>query len=389
MFLVPNLSDPSEGDPAAPSRQRQLHVGRPTLGPRAEFDRYVDRIYESGWVTNDGPLVRELEQAVVERVGVRHCVAMCNGTVALEIAIRALGLTGEVIVPSFTFVATAHALYWQGIRPVFADIDPDTHTLDPAAVEAAITPRTTGIVGVHLWGRQAPVDALQQLADRHGLELLYDAAHAFGCTANGRPIGGFGRAEVFSFHATKFFHTFEGGALVTDDDDLAQRARLMRNFGFAGYDHVIHPGTNGKMSEISAAMGLTNLPGLDDLVSTNRAVQEEYATALAQVPGVRLLRPDPQERSNHQYVVAMVEAGSTVRDRVIEALHAEGVLARRYFWPGVHRMEPYVSLPDTARHLPMTEWVADRVLVLPTGPAVGAADVARVARIVAGVTDAR
>lgn len=378
----------ASGDPQGGRPERVLHVGRPNLGPREVFDRYVDRIFESGWLTNDGPLVREFEQAVADRIGVRNCVAMCNGTVALEIAIRALGLTGEVIVPAFTFVATAHALHWQGVRPVFADIDPATHALDPASVEAAITPRTTGIIGVHLWGRAAPVQALQRLADRHGLALLYDAAHAFGCTAGGRPIGGFGRAEVFSFHATKFFHTFEGGALVTDDDELAEKARLMRNFGFAGYDTVIHPGTNGKMSEIAAAMGLTNLPGLDALVATNQAVEESYVHALSAVPGAQLLRPAPGERSNHQYIVVMVQGGAAVRDRALEALHAGGILARRYFWPGVHRMEPYASWPGPRPYLEATETVADRVLVLPTGPSVRAEDVSRIARIIEGVTRA-
>jgi dTDP-4-amino-4,6-dideoxygalactose transaminase len=363
--------------------ERALHVGRPNLGPREVFDAYVDRIYASNWLTNDGPLVRELESAIAERVGVRHCVAMCNGTVALEIAIRALGLEGEVIVPSFTFVATAHALSWQGIRPVFADVDPVTHTLDPRSVEAAITPRTTGIIGVHLWGRPADVAGLQDVADRHGLALMFDAAHAFGCTAGGRPVGGSGRAEVFSFHATKFFNTFEGGAIVTDDDELAATARLMRNFGFAGYDNVIHPGTNGKMPEISAAMGLTNLPGLDVLVEANRVVHEAYSAALDDVPGVSVLQPDPAERSNHQYVVAMVEAGAEARDGVVAALHAQGVLARKYFWPGVHRMQPYASWDGPQPLLPVTEWVADRVVVLPAGPGVTADDVETVRAVVA------
>ncbi len=380
-------ADP-HADPAV-THDRELHVGRPNLGPREVFDAYVDRIYASSWLTNDGPLVRELEAAVAERVGVRHCVAMCNGTVALEIAIRALGLEGEVIVPAFTFVATAHALSWQGIRPVFADVDAVTHTLDPRSVEAAITPRTTGIIGVHLWGRPADVTGLQDVADRHGLALMFDAAHAFDCTTGGRPVGGSGRAEVFSFHATKFFNTFEGGAIVTDDDELAATARLMRNFGFAGYDNVIHPGTNGKMPEISAAMGLTNLPGLDQLVEANRTVHQAYSAALNGIPGVDVLQPDPAERSNHQYAVAMVADGADARDRVVSALHAEGVLARKYFWPGVHRMQPYASWDGPVPSLPVSEWVADRVLVLPAGPGVGTGDVALVRRVVASVLDPR
>ena len=364
----------SETRAGVTARHDPLHVGRPNLGPREVFDSYVDRIYESGWLTNDGPLVRELEGAIADRVGVRHCVAMSNGTVALEIAIRALGLTGEVIVPSFTFVATAHALSWQGLRPVFVDIDPTTHALDPARVEAAITPDTSGIIGVHLWGRPAPVRELQDVADRHGLALMYDAAHAFGCRAEGRPVGGFGRAEVFSFHATKFFNTFEGGALVTDDDDLAQRARLMRNFGFAGYDNVIYHGTNGKMPEVAAAMGLTNLPGLSRLVEDNCRVHAAYQSAFHDLTGVDVLLPAPDTQSNYQYVVAMVEAGAEARDHALGMLHARNILARRYFWPGVHRMHPYVTWQGQAP-LPATEWVADRVLVLPGGPGVTEDDV--------------
>jgi dTDP-4-amino-4,6-dideoxygalactose transaminase len=229
------------------------------MGDREAFLTRVGEIFDRGWFSNDGPVVREFEARLAEMAGVRHCVATCNGTIALEIAIRALGLEGEVIVPSYTFVATAHALHWQGVTPVFADIDPRTHTLDPEAVRRAITPRTTGIIGVHLWGQPAAVDELQAIADEHGLSLMFDAAHAFACTHQGRMIGGFGRAEVFSFHATKFFNSFEGGAVMTDDDEIAEKARLMRNFGFAGYDNVIHPGTNGKMIEVCAAMGLTNL----------------------------------------------------------------------------------------------------------------------------------
>jgi len=367
--------------PSGPAGLGPLHVGRPNLGPRAVFNTYVDRIYESAWLTNNGPLVQEFETAIASRVGVRHCVAMCNGTIALEIAIRAANLSGEVIVPAFTFVATAHALHWQGLTPVFADIDPVTHTLDPASVEAAITERTTGIIGVHLWGRPAPVEALGEIARRHNLTLLFDAAHAFDCTFQGEPIGGNGLAEVFSFHATKFFNTFEGGAIVTNDGDLAAKARLMRNFGFSGYDNVVYPGTNGKMPEILAAMGLTNLPELARVVADNRSTFECYEAALSGIGGITLVRPDPAERSNYQYVVAMVAAGAVLRDEVVAALHAEGILARRYFWPGVHRMEPYASR-EHVPHLPQTEWVADRVVVLPGGPGVNQTHIDRIARVI-------
>lgn len=240
---------------ALPAFDKPLHVGRPNIGDRELFLERVNQILDNEWLTNNGPMVQDFEHRIAKHLGVKHCVAMCNGTIALEIAIRALKLEGEVIVPSWTFVATAHALYWQGITPVFADIDPATHNLDPDAVRRMITPHTSGIIGVHLWGRAAPIDELQAIAEEHDLKLLFDAAHAFGSTYKGRTIGRFGLCEVLSFHATKSFHTFEGGAVVTNNDELAETMRLMRNFGFHGYDNVIHPGTNGKMIEVCVAMG--------------------------------------------------------------------------------------------------------------------------------------
>lgn len=354
---------------AAPAFADPLHVGRPNIGDRDQFLRLAGEMFDRRWLSNNGPLVVELEKRVADYLGVKHCIAMCNGTIALEIAIRALGMTGEVIIPSYTFVATAHALHWQGITPVFADIDPDTHNLDPAAVRRMITSRTTGIIGVHLWGRPAPVEALQAIADEHGLQLMFDAAHAFGCSHGGKMIGSFGRAEVLSFHATKFFNAFEGGAVVTNDDALAETMRLMRNFGFAGFDNVIHPGTNGKMVEVCAAMGLTNLDYIDTVIDANRRNHDAYAAALACIEGVRLLSFDTTSKNNLQYVVLEVtEGGAVRRDAILAALHAENVLARKYFWPGCHRMKPYRDLfPNAGVMLEQTQDVADRVIVLPTG----------------------
>ncbi|MDY0965574.1 MULTISPECIES: DegT/DnrJ/EryC1/StrS family aminotransferase [Massilia] len=369
---------------AAPAFDELLHVGRPNIGDKQAFLAYVDQIFERRWLSNDGPLLQEFEARVAAHLGVRHCVAMCNGTIALEIAIRATGMEGEVIVPSYTFVATAHALQWQGITPVFADIDPATHTLDPEAVRSMITPRTTGIIGVHLWGRAAPVEALQALADERGLKLLYDSAHAFSCSHGGRMIGNFGDCEVLSFHATKFFNSFEGGAVVTNDDELANRMRLMRNFGFSGLDQVSHPGTNGKMIEIAAAMGLVNLDAIDRVIGANRANHDAYRAALAGIPGVKLIEYDPNERNNYQYVIAEVgpECAAT-RDAIVDALRAEHIMARRYFWPGCHKMEPYRSLfPHAGLVLPATERVAASVMVLPTGETMDAERIATVAQVI-------
>ena len=368
---------------APPAFDEVLHVGRPNIGERVRFDKYVDRIYESGWLTNNGPLVLELEQQIASRLGVSHCVAMCNGTVALEIAIRALDLHGEVIVPSFTFIATAHALSWQGIQPVFADVDPDTHNLDPVSVENMITPQTTGIIGVHLWGQPAPIDELQALADENGLKLMFDAAHAFGATYKGTSIGNFGECEVLSFHGTKFFNTFEGGAIVTNNDELAEQTRLMRNFGFVGLDEVIYPGTNGKMAEVSAAMGLTNLVEIDKVLEKNRSNYEHYQKQFDEIEGIKILCYEGPEKFNYQYIVAEVQSDFPLsRDRLIEILHAENIRVRRYFWPGCHEMEPYKEQSShQIEKLAETITIARKILVFPTGNAVSKECIERIASV--------
>ena len=362
----------------APALDAVRHVGRPNIGDRRRLLERFNDLLDRRWLTNAGPYVQEFEQKLAALMGVEHCVAMCNGTVALEIAVRAAGLTGEVIVPSFTFVATAHALQWQEITPVFCDIDPTSYCLDPRRVEAMITPRTTGIIGVHLWGRPCDVDALTEIASRHRLKLLFDAAHAFGCSYKGRSVGGFGDAEVLSFHATKFFNTFEGGAVVTNDAELAGRIRLMKNFGFDGYDNVVYIGTNGKMTEVAAAMGLTGLESLDGFIEANRLNYHQYEIELAKLSGVRLITYDEKERCNYQYIVIEIDEAVThlSRDRIVDVLHAENILARRYFYPGTHRMEPYRSyFPHAGLLLPETERLAERVLSLPTGTAVSQDDI--------------
>jgi dTDP-4-amino-4,6-dideoxygalactose transaminase len=369
----------------APAFPEPVHVGRPNIGDRARLMERIEGVINRRWLTNDGPLVHEFEEAISAMLGVPHCIAMCNGTVALEIAIRAAGLSGEVIVPPFTFVATAHALQWQAITPVFCDIDPRTHNIDPTRVEELITPRTTGILGVHVWGRPAPVDELTRIAADHGLRLLFDAAHALGCSTGGRMIGGFGTAEVLSFHATKVVNSFEGGAIVTADEEFADVARLMRNHGFADYDEVGHVGTNGKMSEIAAAMGLTSLESREEFVAANRRNYETYSAALQGVDGVELIGYDSAESCNWQYVVIEVdESAGLSRDELQAVLWAENVLARRYFFPGCHRMEPYRTLfPDVAERLPETERLVQRVLALPTGTSMSTDAVTAVAGLVA------
>lgn len=364
--------------------EEKLHVGRPNIGNRERLLERINDILDRRWLTNAGPYVRELEGAIAELLGVQHCIAMCNGTVALENAIRGLGLKGEVIIPSFTFVATAHALQWQEITPVFCDVDPRTHNIDPLQVERMITPRTTGIIGVHLWGRPCDVEALAEIAGRHNLKLLFDAAHAFGCSRKGLMIGSFGDAEVFSFHATKFFNTMEGGAIATDDDELAAKIRLMKNFGFTDYDRVEYLGVNGKMNEISGAMGLTALESMEEFISVNRENHRMYGRELEDLPGVNLLAYDEAEKCNFQYVVLEIDETVThiSRDHLIEILHAENILARRYFYPGCHRMEPYRSyFPHAGLVLPETERLVNQVFSLPTGTGVAGEDIKGICHI--------
>lgn len=360
-----------------------LHVGRPNLGDRERFLARVADLWDRRYLSNDGPYVREFERQVAGRAGARHGVATSNGTTALELTARAMQLTGEVIVPALTFVATAHAMMWQGLTPVFADVEERTCCIDPRSVERLITPRTSAIVGVHLWGRTCDVEALTWLARRHNLRLLFDAAHAFGCTHAGRPVGSHGDAEVFSFHASKFVHACEGGVIATNDERLAERIRLLRNFGFAGQDRVVGMGTNAKMHEISAAMGLTSLEHMGEFIAANRRNYWLYRDRLRDLPGADVRDYDDTQRNNFQYVVVDWDASKTglARDEVVAILQAEGVLARRYFYPGVHRMEPYVSRSSGPASLPVTERIVERSITLPTGTAVSAAEVQAVVRL--------
>ncbi len=368
-----------------PAFKKSLHVGRPNFGDRSRLIERINDMLDRKWLSNNGPYVQEFEQRVADIIGVRHCIALCNGTIALEIAIRALELKGEVIIPSFTFVATAHALQWQEITPVFCDIDPKTHTIDPVCIEKMITPRTTGIIGVNLWGRPCNIEALEKIAADHHLKLLFDSAHGFACSCKGRMLGNFGMAEIFSFHPTKFFNTSEGGAIVTNDDALAAKIRLMKNFGFSGYDNVVNVGTNGKMNEFSALTGLTNLESIEEFISVNRENYEAYRFELADIPGVSLISYDPLEKCNYQYIVLEIDESVTgvSRDQLVEILRADNVLARRYFYPGCHRMEPYRSyFPNAGLLLPETEQLAQRVLSLPTGTAVGLDEIREICQII-------
>lgn len=367
---------------------RVLHVGTPNVGDRKIFDRLVDEMFEQRWLTNNGPLVQRFEKQLSEFLGVKHCIAVCNATTGLQLACRALELTGEVIVPAYTFVATAHAMGWVGVKPVFADVKIDTHSLCPESVLSQINDQTTAILGVHLWGRPCDIEGLQRIAECHQLRLLFDAAHAFSCSHQGRMIGNFGECEVFSFHATKFFNTFEGGAITTNNDDLAERIRVMANFGFSGVDGVIELGTNAKLPEVSAAMGLSMFGRIGQFAEKNRQNYQLYESLLGDVPGVDLLSFEAIEQTNWQYVVVLINENEfgVSRDRVHQYLQQNGILAKRYFHPGCHRVSPYrADFLVEGRKLPNTDALCQSVLCLPTGTTIESEDIIRVCQALQSV----
>jgi dTDP-4-amino-4,6-dideoxygalactose transaminase len=360
----------------APLFAEPQHVGRPNIPDTRPFFERMRGVFERGWLSNDGPLVRELERRLAEVSGAKHAVAVANATLGLEIAARALGFEQEVIVPALTFVATAHAMLWQGMEPVLADVDLATHMLSVDCARQAITPRTTGLIPVHLWGLACDVDGLVGLGRERGLKVLFDGSHSLFATYHGRPIGRFGDATVFSFHATKFINSFEGGAIVTNDDEVADRCRRLRNFGFTGYDQVDDLGINAKMHEASAAMGLTSLDAAERIIETNRRNLELYQSRLSDLPGFSFMPRPRDERDNFQYVVTMIDQDRSPLDRdlLIKLLWAENLRVRRYFYPGVHRMAPYRDNP--LRHpVPVTERICERVLQFPTGLSIGPGEI--------------
>lgn len=358
-------------------------MGRPNVGDVRQFFGRMEDVFARRWLTNHGAYVAEFENRVALFNEVKHAVAVTNATAGLQIALRAAGVTGSVVVPAFTFVATVHALSWIGLRPIFCDVAPGTFHLDAGKVESVLEPDTTAILGVHVWGEPCDIASLARLADRHNLKLLFDAAHAFGCSYRGRMVGNFGLAEVFSFHATKFINCFEGGAICTNDDRLAQIARQMRDFGFDDSDNVVRIGTNAKMCEAAAAMGLTNLECIEDFIAINRENHRGYSRQLDGVPGIEVYQYDSREQRNYQYVAVRVDesASGLSRDDLMRVLRAENVLARRYFYPGAHRAAPYQGLASDAQ-LPRTSQLCREMLTLPTGTSVSAGDIAAICQLI-------
>jgi dTDP-4-amino-4,6-dideoxygalactose transaminase len=367
----------------APAFDEPLHVGRPNVGDREQILRMIDEALEQRWLSNSGSKLLAFESRLSESLGGLHCVATCNATLALQVTMRALGVSGEVVLPAFTFVASAHAVAWERLTPVFADVEAETLCMGPAQAEARIGPETGALLGVHLWGRHANLDGLERLAREREVPLVFDAAHALGCSVEGRPLVSFGDAAIISFHATKVANSFEGGVVVTADAELANQVRAMRNFGFdEESEEVAGLGTNAKLSEAGAAMGLASLAALDGFLAANRANLSAFAESLSGIPGVELLPfSDPKETNCHHVTVFVdPETAGLDRDEVKAVLEAENVLARRYFHPGCHRIPPHDGLPTPP--LPVTERALERCLSLPTGTAVSPEDAAAIGQLV-------
>jgi dTDP-4-amino-4,6-dideoxygalactose transaminase len=378
--LLPEAGAPID-DPREDSREAlPIFVTQPHLPPLEEFLPSLQAIWDSRVLTNGGPFHQQLEQALAEHLGVSHLALMANATLGLVTALQALRITGEVITTPYSFVATSHALLWNGIKPVFVDIDPESLNIDPARIEAAITPQTTAILGVHCYGRACDVQAIQSIADAYNLKVIYDAAHAFGVDDEGGSLLRHGDLSVLSFHATKVFNTFEGGGIVCPDARTKRRIDHLKNFGFVDETTVVAAGINGKMNEFSAALGLVQLRHVEAAIARRREIDRRYREALADLPGLVLMPEPPRQSSNHSYFPVLVGPGfGCSRDTLYERLKRSGIHARRYFYPLISEFPMYRGLPSAqAALLPVARRISQQVLCLPIHPGLTDTQVDRV-----------
>ncbi len=349
---------------------RPLYITQPVLPPLEEFIPFLQTIWDSKMLTNNGPFHQQFEVALCDYLGVDNIALFCNGTIALVTSLLALEVTGEVITTPYSFVATAHSLLWNGIKPIFVDIDPQTLNLDPNKIEIAITPQTTAILPVHCYGTPCDVETIQKISDLYNLRLIYDAAHAFGVRWRENSLLKYGDLSVLSFHATKVFHTFEGGAIICPDPETKQRIDYLKNFGFADETTVMAPGINGKMNEFSAAFGLLHLQYLDAALRRRQAVDTHYREQLQDVEGIRMLPIMADTAPNYSYCVILVEdAYPLSRDALYQKLRDNNIMARRYFFPLISNMPMYRHLPSAKpSNLPVANAIANKVLCLPIYP---------------------
>ena len=357
-----------------------IFVTQPYLPSLSEFVPYLEKIWHSHVLTNGGPMHQQLERALGEYLGVEHIALFNNGTVALLTALQALRISGEVITTPYSFVATAHSLLWNGLKPVFVDIDPVTLNMDPAKIEAAITPQTTAIMPVHCYGTPCDVDAIQKIADIYNLKVIYDAAHAFGVCRDDGSILRHGDLSVLSFHATKVFNTFEGGAIVCPDVKTKQRIDQLKNFGFVDEVTVVAPGINGKMSEINAAFGLLQLQHMDKVMARRRDIDARYRQGLKGIQGLQVVDESSATTANYSYFPILINGDYPIhRDALYQNLKDHGVFARRYFYPLISEFPMYRGLPSAKpSNLPVATDIANKVLCLPIYPALSDLDVERV-----------
>ncbi len=348
-------------------QNKPVFVTQPTLPPLDEFIPYLQQIWDNKILTNGGQFHQQLESALCEYLGVKYISLFTNGTIALVTALQALRVSGEVITTPYSFVATSHSLLWNGIKPVFVDIDPETLNIDPAKIEVAITPQTTAIMPVHCYGHPCDVDRIQKIADAYGLKVIYDAAHAFGVQYNGGSVLNFGDLSVLSFHATKVFNTFEGGAIVCPDAKTKLRIDHLKNFGFVDEVTVVAPGINGKMSEINAAFGLLQLKNIDEAIQKRKLIDERYRDGLANVKGIHCLSSAGEGSANYSYFPILIGSEYLLsRDALYQKLRDNNIFARRYFYPLISNFSMYHSLPTAAlSNLPVANKAANEVICLP------------------------
>ena len=360
--------------------ERPIYVTQPYLPPLEDFIPYLEKIWESKVLTNKGPFHQQLEQALCDYLGVEHLALFANGTLGLVTALQALRIAGEVITTPYSFVATAHSLLWNGIKPVFVDIDPNTLNIDPTKIEAAITPQTTAILPVHCYGNPCDVDAIQEIADNYNLKVIYDAAHAFGVQCHCGSVLKHGDLSVLSFHATKVFNTFEGGAIICPDAKTKQHIDNLKNFGFVNETTVVASGINGKMHEFSAALGLLQLEQVDAALSRRREIDAAYRKQLADIPGITCPARAGQQVDNYAYFPILVRPEYRLdRDAIYAKLRENGIHGRRYFYPLISQFPMYRGLPSARPdNLPVATEVAEQVICLPIYPDLSAADVERI-----------
>lgn len=357
----------------------------PLLPDREEFNRLLAEIWDSKWITNNGRFHRQLEKELAEYLKVPYISLFTNGTLPLITALQALRITGEVITTPYSFVATSHSLWWNGIKPVFVDIDPATCALDPQKIEAAITPRTTAIMPVHCYGKPCDTKAIKEIADKYGLRVIYDAAHAFGVEVNGESLLNAGDMSTLSFHATKVYNTIEGGALVMHDEVTKKRIDYLKNFGFANETTVVAPGINSKMDEVRCAYGLLNLRNVDNAIEARRSVAVRYREALREVEGVTFFDDMPGVRHNYSYFPIFIDAEryGMSRDDLYFKMKEANVLGRRYFYPLISEFSTYRGLPSAnPENLPVATRIANEVICLPMHHALTDEDVERVLELV-------